>query len=429
MIRICETRIGFEREPLLAPFGFKGAHVTEVWQTAALVESENGLTGLGLGTQSPLWSDGGVFAAHGEEDANRLMYEITRHALREAEGMPFENPVDLLTQLLPAAHAYGKEIARSPDLRLTFALNALMPVDTAAWQLYCAERGIAGFDRMLPEHVRPALSHRHDALACIPLMTYGASVEDVVRAVDEGHFLLKIKIGADPDKDGDPDKMLAWDSARLSAIHDAVKHRETPYTESGRMLYYLDANGRYDGRDRLMRLLDHAEGIGALDRIVLLEEPFPEEDETDVSDVPVRLAADESAHSDMHAMERIDMGYTAIALKPIAKTVSMSLQIAYLAYEMGVPCFCADLTVNSVLLDWNKNVAARMAPLPCVKIGAFETNGHQNYRNWETMKSYHPRRGASWAKLAGGLFRLDDDFYACSGGILEMSEHYAALAS
>ena len=132
-----------------------------------------------------------------------------------------------------------------------------------------------------------------------------------------------------------------------------------------------------------MRLLDYADKIGALDRIMLLEEPFPEEYKIDVTDIPARLAADESAHSDKDALERIELGYGAIALKPIAKTMSMSLKIAEIAHKKGVPCFCADLTVNPVMVDWNKNVAARLAPLPGMKIGVLESNGHQNYSKWQ----------------------------------------------
>lgn len=173
-----------------------------------------------------------------------------------------------------------------------------------------------------------------------------------------------------------------------------------------------------------MLLLDHAEKIGALYRIMIMEEPFPEEYGIDVRDIPVRLAADESAHSDKDALDRIEMGYGAIALKPIAKTMSMSLRIAQVAHERGVPCFCADLTVNPVLVEWNKNVACRLAPLPGMKVGVLEVNGHQNYKNWEAMRSYHPHYGASWTEVADGLFHLDGDFYARSGGMLEASRHY-----
>ena len=67
-------------------------------------------------------------------------------------------------------------------------------------------------------------------------------------------------------------------------------------------------------------LLEHAKKIGAFDQISVIEEPFAEELEFDVSDIPVRLAADESAHTDKDAIKRIDMGYKAIALKAIAKT-------------------------------------------------------------------------------------------------------------
>ena len=180
----------------------------------------------------------------------------------------------------------------------------------------------------------------------------------------------------------------------------------------------MDANGRYDSKERLMNFLNHAEKIGALDRIILLEEPFPEEMKIDVSDIPVRLAADESAHSDKDAIERIELGYGAIALKPIAKTMSMSLKIAKVAAERDVPCFCADLTVNPVLVDWNKNVAARLPSLPGMKIGVLESNGHQNYKNWEEMKLSHPFHGASWIEPQYGVFTIDESFYKYSGGIL-----------
>jgi L-alanine-DL-glutamate epimerase-like enolase superfamily enzyme len=139
------------------------------------------------------------------------------------------------------------------------------------------------------------------------------------------------------------------------------------------------------------------------------------------------VAADESAHTDRDALKRIQMGYTAIALKPIAKTFSMSLKIAQVAHEHGVPCFCADLTVSPLLVEWNKAVAARLAPFPGLGLGLLETNGHQNYRNWETMRGYHPRAEAPWARTQRGVFELDADYYASSGAVLQPSAHYAAM--
>jgi len=106
----------------------------------------------------------------------------------------------------------------------------------------------------------------------------------------------------------------------------------------------------------------------------------------------------------------------------------MSLRIAKVAHEWNIPCFCADLTANPVLVDWNKNMAARLGPLPGMKIGLLEVNGHQNYRNWDRMVSYHPCAGANWMKTAGGCFTLDEGFYRRSGGIFEISPHYKELA-
>jgi len=56
-----------------------------------------------------------------------------------------------------------------------------------------------------------------------------------------------------------------------------------------------------------------------------------------------------------------------------------------------------------------------------------ETNGHQNYKNWETMRSYHPYPDARWSKTVDGVFNLDKDYYEKSGGILKISEHYMKL--
>lgn len=418
MIKISKTESDFVREPLIAPFGFKGSYLSEIWQVQAKMESEK-FFGKGLGVQSVLWSDAEVFAANSQSAGNSLMFLLTDYALKKSEGMSFNNPIELLDQLLPMTYEYGKKIIENDHLRMTFALNALVPVDNAAWILYCREKGITNFEDMIPQDVKPALSFKQENLASVPLITYGVSMDEIKKTIESGYFFLKIKIGSDPDKDGDYEKMLQWDMARLADIHREVKDMEIPYTENHKIPYYLDANGRYDSKDRLMRLLDFADGIGALDRILIVEEPFPEEYKIDVSDIPARLAADESAHSDEDVVERIDLGYKAIALKPIAKTMSMSFKIAKIAHDKDIPCFCADLTVNPIMIDWNKNVAARLKPLPGMKIGVLESNGHQNYSNWENMKKAHPSYGAGWTETKNGLFHLDGDFYAKSGGILE----------
>jgi hypothetical protein len=426
-MKIVETNCKFEREPLIAPFGFKGGYLSEIWQTSAYMKSESGNEAIGLGTQSTLWSDAGIFTSNSETAGNSMMFLMTSFALAKAKQLDWQTPFDLLDEILPNVYEYGKKITNNPNLRLTFILNSLVAVDNAAWLIYCKDKGIANFDDMLPQDIRPALNCRHEKLANIPLMSYNVPLNKIVESVKEGYFFLKIKIGANPDKDGNLDKMLEWDKNRLKEIHEAIKNIETPYTDNGHIPYYLDANGRYDSKDRLMRFLDYAKKIGALDRIILLEEPFPEEFNEDVCDIPVRLAADESAHSDKDALKKIQQGFTAIALKPIAKTMSMSLRIANIAHKKNIPCFCADLTVNPVLVDWNKNVAARLPALPRMKIGVLESNGHQNYKNWEQMNKRHPMAGASWIEPKGGIFNLDRNFYTNGGGILSPIDNYFNL--
>jgi L-alanine-DL-glutamate epimerase-like enolase superfamily enzyme len=289
--------------------------------------------------------------------------------------------------------------------------------------LYARENGLNTFDEMIPEEYRSVLSHRHKKVASIPLMAYSVPVREIKQAADDGFYFMKIKIG----QPGTQDEMLEKDKARLTEIHQAIGNYRIEHTQSGKLPYYFDANGRYQKKETLLKLLDHAEKIGALEQIALIEEPFPEELEMDVSAIPVRLAADESAHTDKDALARIQMGYGAIALKPIAKTLSMTLKIAQIAAQENTPCFCADLTVNPILVDWNKNVAARLKPFPGLETGLLETNGHQNYKNWKTMESFHPFPEASWRKIHGGVFELDSTFYSQNGGIFNDSAHYSKL--
>jgi hypothetical protein len=422
-IRITQVDCRSEREPMIRPFGFKGGFLSEIWQVATLLESESGICKIGLYNPSVLWSDANVFSAFSEDDGNALMVEMTRKALEMVKGMTFSDPLELLDRVLGPVHEYGKQICKNPDLRKTFTLNSLVGFDNAAWLLYAHENGISNFDQMIPEPYRMGLSYRQDKVASIPLMAYSVPIEDIRLAAQQGYFFMKIKIG----QPGTQDEMLAKDKARIEAIHKTVGEVETPHTADGKIPYYFDANGRYEQEETLLRLLDHAKQIGAFDRIAIIEEPFPETNESDVSDLCIRIAADESAHTDEDAVKRIQMGYKAIAVKAIAKTLSMTMKIVKVAHENMVPCFCADLTVNPILVDWNKNVAARLSPFPETGLGLLETNGHQNYRNWDKMVSYHPCAGASWMASRDGVFNLDEDFYQRSGGIFLPSPHYEAL--
>ncbi len=425
MIKISEVSSNFEREPLIRPFGFKGGYMKEIWQSAAFVKSESGIHKIGTCSQSILWSDAQVFLSHSESGGNALMYAMTEYGLSLLKGRSFTDPVSLLDEIWPAVFEYGKKICSKDDLRQTFALNSLVAVDNAIWLLYAAENNITNFDNLIPDAYKPALSNHHEKIASIPLMAYTIPVVEIKAAADQGYFFMKIKIG----QPGTQAEMLEKDMARIKEIHKAIGDARTAHSKNGRLPYYFDANGRYESKDTLMRLLDHTRKIGAFDQIAIIEEPFDEKLEIDISDIPVRVAADESAHTEKDALKRIQMGYKAMALKAIAKTMSMTMKIAQVAYENNVPCFCADLTVNPILIEWNKNVAARLSPFPGIGIGLLETNGHQNYKNWEVMRGYNPCKDSSWAQTKKGLFELDDDYYSKSGGIFMPSQHYEEMFS
>ncbi|GIP38131.1 hypothetical protein J31TS4_14110 [Paenibacillus sp. J31TS4] len=414
------------REPLKAAYGFKGGALHELWQSLVRLKSEDGNTGIGIGVQSVLWSDPAVYALYGEEDGNRLMSSITRHAAFASTGREAADPIALTKMLAQEALRYGRERIH-PELSASFALNALVPVDLAAWQLYGRASGAGSFDELLPKGMRGALGHRQERLAIAPAIGYGMPSEEIARLLAEGYAVLKLKLGADPNGDGDKVAMLAWDQARLTAVHELAQGRRTDLTDSGRVAYYLDLNGRYDTMDRVLSLLDHADRIGALDQVLLLEEPFPVTDRQEVGRLPVRVVADESVHGEEEAVQRISDGYGAIALKPVAKTLSVSLAVAREAHLRGIPSFCADLTAGPLLLEWNKTVASRLEALPGLTAGLIEVNGPEHYADWPRLGSYHPRWGASWTVPREGRYELPAEYFAGSGGIFETAAAYEAM--
>ena len=423
-ITIAKTSCGFEREPMVRPFGFKGGYLTEEWIVSAYVKSTSGKHAIGLGTQNCLWSDAKVFATNSEAGGNAIMFSMTQYALKLLVGKTFTSPVELNDWLWPQIWEYGKKVSANPDLRATYALNALVAVDNAVWVLFARENGLASFDEMIPDAYRPALAAHHAKCASIPLFSYKVPVAEIKEAVDSGYFFMKIKIG----QPGTQEEMLAKDMARVSEIHAVLKDCRTPYTKTGKLPYYFDANGRYEKKDTFLKFIDHLKKIGAYDQVAIVEEPFDEYADIDVNDIPLRLAADESAHTVKDALERIEMGYRAMALKPIAKTMSMSMKIAQAAYEKGIPCFCADLTVCPAMVEWNKAVASRLPAFPGIgDLGLVETNGHMNFRNWETMRMDLAYPGAHWTRTEKGVFECDADYYAKSGGILEPMPRYEAM--
>ncbi|TVQ04997.1 MAG: L-alanine-DL-glutamate epimerase [Balneolaceae bacterium] len=425
-LKVEKSSCNFEREPLVRPFGFKGGYMNQIWQVAAKLETSDGISGLGLGCQNVLWSDSRVFTSTSEPGGNALMFAITERALRMIRDTDFITPIDLMDRIFDDLYSYACDITGISNLKKTFVLNALVPADNAAWVLYARKHGLENFDRMIPSEYRPSLSYRHKKVASVPISSYAMPIREVVELVSgQGYFILKLKLGSP----GTQSEMLAGDMERLEQVHKSIGDVDVSYTKNGKLPYYFDANGRYEKKETLQKLLDYAQKIGAFEQILVVEEPFPEEMTEDVGNLGVLVAADESAHTAKNVQERIKMGYGAIALKAAAKTLSMTLKMAREAYEQNVPCFCADLTVNPVLIEWNKNVAARLAPLPGLDVGLLENNGHQNYKNWNRMKTFHPYPNALWANERQGVFQLDEHFYEKSAGIFEDVMHYSKMVT
>jgi len=394
------------RQPLRKPFGFKGASFSEKWLSHVTLRDGDvsvcSTAGLAI-----LWSDAALFRAHTESGGNLLSLAVLEWALQKAKNQQYENPPHLLKVLLEPAHEYARRITEMPELRKTFTLNALVGLDNAAWLLEAQRQGAVAFDDMLDDAQKVLLAERQQALAQVPLISYEVSLEEIRQLAAQGHFLLKIKLG----NGADPQTMLQNDINRLREIHTAIGGMTTPHTDDGRIRYYLDANGRYPQKVLLQQLLEAAREIKMFDQIALLEEPFPEEATFDVSDLGVMVAADESLHDPADVAHRAQLGYRAIALKPAGKTLSMTLQMLAEARRLGLHCFVADSACTPAMLDWNRNVAARLPLLPGFKIGILESNGAQHYRDWEKMLAQHPSHHRRWMHAEQGIFYLDDAFF------------------
>ncbi len=424
-MKIQHTLITYQAEKLSHPFGFKGGYLSQLWQSVVKVESEASY-GIGVGVQSVLWADEGIFSACTEEEGNRFMWKISQKALQLLEGKEGETPIELIEGIFSELCAYARELC-GDNVRETFVRNALVCVDNALWNLYAHEKGTDDVMTLIPDALTPALCEKHEKLCNIPLLSYGVGEEEIRRLLDGGVALLKIKIGNDDGGKRSKEEMLEWDKQRALQIHTIAKNYRTEYSVSGNILYYFDANGRYDGVERVQELLNFFQAEGFLDRVVFFEEPFPEHEKLSVEGLPVRVVGDESVHSLTDVEERIALGYKAIALKPIAKTLSETLKIVNCAHEKGVYCFCADLTVNPYLVEWNKNVAARIATIPEMRIGILESNGAQNYARWETLEKASPAYGKSYAKATDGVYTLNEAFYKESGSIFQTAPYYEEL--
>ena len=452
MIRFQRYDFEIRREPFVRPFHFKGGSFNEKWinittlfpgeaeadcsavgaagKTAVEAADLSAPRYTGIGGNAVLWSDPAVFAGHSETGGNLVVSLMAERAAallgaRLREGGEFPHPIAAIQSIVPELHRFGCAVSGRADLRPTFTLNAAVSLDLALWKLYAAQAGIESFADLMPPALTGTFPARQRLVARVPLVTYNLPEQELLDLVDEGHFLLKIKIG----QAGSQSEMLEKDLARLERIHRLLKDRRTDQTENDRLAYYLDANGRYEDKQTLLALIRGLEKMGAAEQVILLEEPFPPEREFNVQDLPLRIAADESLHGIEDVRRKIELGYGAVALKPAGKTLSMSVLMAAEAQSRNVPCFVADSACVPLLLDWNRIVAAHLPAFPGLACGILESNGAQNFKNWPALIRDHPCAGASWLEPQGGMYRLEGDFYADAGGIFHPAGSFERLVS
>ena len=422
-LRIVHTELQIQREPFVRPFAIKGSSFREKWNLIVRLRDASGCEAVGVGGNAVLWSDTDVFSSHTEVGGNLLMASCLEFALQRAKEGEWPGPMQMMADLLPEVYRYGKSVTCSESLRKTFALVSLVALDNAAWMLHARQHGIGAFDELVPTKYRPFLTSRQERVSVSPAVGYNLPDEQVRGLLEAGVYVLKVKIG----HPGGEEEMLAQDVSRLEVVHRIAEGYRTPMTESGRILYYVDANGRYPNREAVVRLVEQLDGRGILDRVLMVEEPFLDPRYQDVSGLPVRFCADESLEDPADVKVRWDQGYRAMAIKPAGKTLSLALRMLQAAQGVGASCVVADSGCVPLLVEWNKNVAARLPTFPGLKGGLMESNGPENYGRWAEMLAQYPIPDAPWLRPVSGSFELDSQYYDCSGGIFEDPAHYSAL--
>ncbi len=430
-MRLTEVDLQLVREPFVRPFGFKGSSFHEKWCPVVRIVDESGAEAIGVGGLTPLWSDARVFLAHTEIGANALQLSVLEEALALIKDKPFADPFELHDSIVADVHKAASRLTGLPDLRMTFTLVALSALDYAVWLLHARLNGISEFDALIPEGYRSYLADRHPGVALAPAVGYTLPEEELIVLLEAGAHVLKIKIG----HAGSEEEMVTQDRAWLDRIHGFAASYETEKTESGKVLYYLDANGRYGETASMARLLDHAEQQGYLDRIILIEEPFSRPNELSVDQLPACFAGDESVESVADVRTRIEQGYGAFAIKTAGKTLTRCFRMLKAALdskdskEGKIHCFVADNACVPIMVEWNKNLAARLPAFPVLQGGLLESNGPENYGHWARMLGDYasPNGENSWLRPQEGAFRLEQDYYRSSGGIFSTPDVYSKL--
>jgi len=321
-----------------SPVRFKGGYMSEIWQTAVLMESESGGTRVGIGTQNVCGQTRPSSRAAPRPRATRSCTRSPSAPLR-SRAMPAV-PLPLrVAGRDPRAGARVCARGHGPR-RPAQDLHAQRARARRQRGLAGARRRerISGFDALI-RRVQAGAASRHTLAAAIP--SWRTRCPWPRSATPQPRLLLH--------EDQDRPAGHAGRDAREGQgppVGNPRGHRRdgNPAHADGRLPYYFDANGRYESKDSLLRLLitpiDRR-----LDRIAILEEPFPEDVEAAstiwaCASLPTRARTPtRRGAADRPRLRRI-------ALKPIAKTLSMTLKIARLAHARGIPCFCADLTVT-----------------------------------------------------------------------------------
>ena len=270
-------------------------------------------------------------------------------------------------------------------------LNTLVGIDNAAWLCTRAEQD---FPLLMDDSGylwdTDTLSNRRQDCIHFPLCLIISTSGGRGCSRPKARGFMKIKIG----QAGSQAEMLERTRCVSTRFIKRATNGILIPKRTGWCLYYLDANGRYEQKDTFLKL-DYTKKIGAYDhRIAIIEEPFPEEMECDVTDIPVGLVADEQRIRIRTLAETDSDGIQGHCLKPYCKTLSMTMKIAKLAQKnIRFPVFCAK-PYHKIRFWWNGIKMWPWVAQPFSRLGNLSLleSRSLNYLQWDKMMDYHPQK-------------------------------------
>ncbi|MEK6808866.1 MAG: enolase C-terminal domain-like protein, partial [Nanoarchaeota archaeon] len=356
-------------------------YITEA--TVKVGVSSNGKhgEGTGQGFLSDIWAqkadinlNGKVLSSENPIERHQFldarMREMVEYSCGYHNNQTFANPLQAYNLTVAGHVRKGIELKLEP---LAIAV-AISPIDNAIWEAFADMQGISVFECLHRNYSKFLNPPRNEIRVLHTVgggdIIYNSEVKESYKdgvpqtleawIKEEGLSAFKIKLKGNPDADSD----------RIERIYALAN--DIPDLRYFR--YSLDANESYD-ITRLKKLMDWLSKKPFFGALLFVEQPLSryskEQIPESIKEYGKPIVADESLVRVDDVYSVYNLGYTGIALKPIARGYSVTFQQIPIASNLGMYLTVQDLTSNNEALRIHLDFARRIGSSEdCVEANA-----------------------------------------------------------